>query len=81
MHGNVWEVCADWYAGPHESGTVVDPKGPDEGDHRVRRGGSWMPSPSTSRSANRGRSRFDFRVNNRGFRTVIETNAEATTTP
>lgn len=82
MHGNTWDIVADWHAGPHPGGVLVDPAGPPEGDHRVRRGGSFLNEPSTGRSANRGRSREDFRVSNRGFRIVVEiddTHHEGTT--
>jgi len=72
MHGNVWEWCSDLYPGPHPGGHLIDPTGADEGDYHVRRGGSWYPGRGTARSANRGRSRTDFRVNNRGFRVVME---------
>jgi formylglycine-generating enzyme required for sulfatase activity len=40
MHGNVWELCQDWY-GPYESGLGVDPQGTVAGSYRVIRGGSW----------------------------------------
>jgi formylglycine-generating enzyme required for sulfatase activity len=40
VHGNVWEWCADSY-GDYPSAEAVDPTGPDSGQKRVLRGGSW----------------------------------------
>ena len=40
MHGNVWELCQDWY-GRYPNGAVTDPQGPSSGSYRVLRGGSW----------------------------------------
>ena len=67
MHGNVMELCSDWYGKTLPVGT--DPVGPEEGSFRVFRGGGWGDDPGRCRSAFRdygvpsGRSRdLGFRV-------------------
>ncbi len=50
MHGNVWELCADWY-GEYPTGAVIDPVGPDSGENHVLRGGSLANFARDCRSA------------------------------
>ncbi len=50
MHGNLLELCLDWYA-TSEGGT--DPLGTTSGTRRLRRGGSWSHLPGNCRSYDR----------------------------
>jgi formylglycine-generating enzyme required for sulfatase activity len=55
VHGNVSQWCQDWF-GDYPQKDVVDPQGPDAGQHRVLRGGFWNGEPGYSRSASRVKS-------------------------
>ena len=51
MHGNVWEWTADAY-GTYASGAQTDPfNAGATGSNRVYRGGGWLNSGASSRSA------------------------------
>ena len=51
MHGNVMQWCQDWYRAGYPEKDVVDPQGPEKGELRVLRGGSWLVAPRRCRSA------------------------------
>jgi uncharacterized protein (TIGR02996 family) len=70
MHGNVDEWCSDW-RGPYPDGPVADPKGPEAGVQRVRRGGAWGFPPTSCRSAARRGYGPAVRINHLGFRVVL----------
>ena len=50
--GNIWEWCWDWH-GDYSSASECNPVGPDNGDYRVLRGGSYLSSARNLRSAYR----------------------------
>jgi formylglycine-generating enzyme required for sulfatase activity len=68
MHGNVWEWCSDWL--DNYPGTVTDPTGPVSGTERVMRGGQWDREAQFCRSAQRGNSLPEDRLNYIGFRVL-----------
>ena len=50
MHGNVWELCLDWYGG---SLVGNDPIGPSSGSYRVVCGGSWASHEESCSSSSK----------------------------
>ncbi len=57
MAGNVWEWTADLYSDTYyKNSPSENPLGPDSGDIRVLRGGSWYNYDFVARSASRVRS-------------------------
>lgn len=72
MHGNVYEMCRDWYAEDYyENSPIYDPDGPAVGTERVYRGGYWFNDVYYCRSAFRNRCRPSSRMYAIGFRVVI----------
>jgi len=67
MHGNVWQWCQGWY-GDYPKDDATDPQGPEKGQDRVLRGGSWIYGPEYCRSAFRGWDEPGYRFINFGCR-------------
>jgi iron(II)-dependent oxidoreductase len=54
MAGNVSEWVSDWFDPQYyRRGVTVNPRGPETGDMKVFRGGSWNEDPEVARSAGR----------------------------
>lgn len=71
MHGNVCEMCSDWY-GDYPTTPQVNPKGPFSGSFYVFRGGSFQTTAGTCRSAARPLMYPSGYGNSLGFRVVSD---------
>ena len=73
MLGNVYEYCQDVFvAAPYDPAQSVDPKGPETGESRVVRSGSWGTDPMHPRCAFRGGASATHRNMRDGFRVACD---------
>jgi len=71
MSGNVWEWCNDWHGSYYyKNSPQNNPQGPNSGEYRVLRGGSWRSSSYYCRVADRFGVLLDVTSHNNGFRLV-----------
>ncbi len=76
MNGNVWEWCNDFYGAKYyRNSPAENPRGPDEGEKRVLRGGAWSGGPEMCTSFARncdeaGTTDVCLTMDSNGFRCV-----------
>ena len=74
MAGNVWELTTDFYSADYFGiSPAQNPQGPQEGDTRVLKGGSFSSPLRVLRSARRGEADTSGSNFNIGFRCVLPT--------
>ncbi len=71
MHGNIWEWCQDWWQEDLGYDAALDPQGPERGEFRVLKGGSWACGAGYVRAALRDRCCPDFSGGSTGLRLAV----------
>jgi formylglycine-generating enzyme required for sulfatase activity len=71
MHGNIFEWCQDWHGDTYYAQSPTEnPMGPEKGELRILRGGSWFAIPLDCRSQYRSRYLPEERNETTGLRVV-----------
>jgi len=71
MGGNVSEWCLDWYGETYYAvSEPSNPKGPNQGEYKVIRGGNWYHPMSFARCADRQYSDPENKLTTLGFRCI-----------
>ncbi|MCB0804176.1 MAG: SUMF1/EgtB/PvdO family nonheme iron enzyme [Bacteroidales bacterium] len=72
LSGNVWEWCSDWYqADYYNYGTNINPGGPETGEYKLLRGGSYLSKERYCTLSNRNKCTPDKSYKDFGFRIVL----------